>query len=347
MAIPVQNIYYLLSYAWDQFAPRQIGRVASEPFPDALHLFASMLDYGVRALHQRGLETGYITVQDATSAPRGRIVMSQTIRLVATQPARVHCAYDELSHDVLTNQILKATLGRILDTDELDRNLRGRVRQTHRLLGQVSSIDLDPRKFHQVQLHRNNRLYAFLMNVCRFLYDSLQPVEYAGIYQFQDVLREPERMRRIFEKFVRNFYYHNQREFSVGKQRMEWRGQPVGDSDLDLVPQMETDVTLRSRDRVIVIECKYTESMYDRGYFAGKFRSPHLYQLLAYLRNTGEDTEGILLYPTTGVWIDQTYVLQDHRLRIATLDLDRAWQDIRRTMLELVQTGARRSKELI
>jgi 5-methylcytosine-specific restriction enzyme subunit McrC len=102
---------------------------------------------------------------------------------------------------------------------------------------------------------------------------------------------------------------------------------------------METDVTLRRWDRVVVIECKYTESMYDRGYFAGKFRSPHLYQLLAYLRNTGKGTEGILLYPTAGVSIDQKYVLQDHPLRIATLDLDRDWQDISRSMLKLLQTG--------
>jgi 5-methylcytosine-specific restriction enzyme subunit McrC len=235
MAIPVQNIYYLLSYAWDQFAPRQIERIASEPFPDALHLFASMLDYGVRALHQRGFETGYIAVEDTTSSPRGRILVSQTIRLLATKPARVHCAYDEMSLDVLTNQILKATLGRILGTDELDRDLRGHLRQTYRLLAQVSGIDLSSRVFHQVHLHRNNRLYAFLMNVCRFLYDSLQPVEDAGTYRFQDVLREPERMRRVFEKFVRNFYGRNQREFSVGKQRMDWRGQAVGDSDFRLV----------------------------------------------------------------------------------------------------------------
>jgi len=29
MAIPVQNIYYLLCYAWDQFAPKQLEKMAS------------------------------------------------------------------------------------------------------------------------------------------------------------------------------------------------------------------------------------------------------------------------------------------------------------------------------
>jgi 5-methylcytosine-specific restriction enzyme subunit McrC len=336
MAIPVQNIYYLLSYAWDQFAPRQVEKIASEPFPDSLHLFATILVTGIRALHQRGFETGYITVDAPTSSLRGRLLVSETIRLVAAQPARVHCAYDEMTQDILTNQILRATLDRILAAEGLERTLRARVRQTRRLFDQVSGIELTPRVFQQVRLHQNNRMYAFLINVCRFLYESLQPLDQAGAFRFQDVMREPERMRRIFERFVRNFYRRNQRTYTVGKEQMKWSGRAVGDSDFTMVPQMETDVTLRCPDRVIVIECKYTESMHDRGYFAGKFRSPHLYQLAAYLRNLGDSTEGILLYPTIDTAIDQTYVLQDHRLRIATLDLNRNWQAISDSMLALV-----------
>jgi 5-methylcytosine-specific restriction enzyme subunit McrC len=97
MAIPIQNIYYLLCYAWDEFAPKQLEKVASEEFPDALHLFAALLDSGVRLLHQRGFETGYLIIEQPTSSPRGRILMAETTRLVATQPSRVHCAYDEMS----------------------------------------------------------------------------------------------------------------------------------------------------------------------------------------------------------------------------------------------------------
>jgi 5-methylcytosine-specific restriction enzyme subunit McrC len=336
MPIPVHNLYYLLCYAWDEFAPKQLERVAKEEFSDALHLFASLLDSGIRSLHQRGLETGYVTFEQPTSAPRGRILMTQSIPLIVTQPGRVCCAYDEMSPDVLTNQILKATLKRILGTDGLPRNLRQSVRHTHRLLDQVSSIDLTPRVFYQVRLHQNNRLYGFLINVCRFLFDSLQPLERAGEYRFQDVLREPERLRRIYEKFVRNFYRRSQKAFTVKKDRMNWTGAPLDDSEFGLLPQMETDVTLRSRNRVIIIECKYTDSMYQRNYFAGKFRSPHLYQLAAYLRNLDDDAEGILLYPTAGISVNQRYELQGHRLRIATVDLNKPWREIAESLLKLL-----------
>lgn len=46
--IPVANIYYLLCYAWDEFAPRRIAERDAEAFPDTLHLFSHLLVVGVR-----------------------------------------------------------------------------------------------------------------------------------------------------------------------------------------------------------------------------------------------------------------------------------------------------------
>ncbi|MCC7174327.1 MAG: hypothetical protein IT159_03950 [Bryobacterales bacterium] len=339
MAIPVQNIYYLLCYAWDEFAPKQLEKIATEEFPDAVHLFARLLATGVRSLHQRGFETGYVTLEQVTSSPRGRIMMAETLLLVATQPARVCCTFDEMSVDVLTNQILKAALRRILDTKDLDRNLRAEVRSAWRLFDQVGDIDLTPRVFYKVRLHQNNRLYAFLINVCRFLFDSLQPLDHAGGYRFQDVLREPERLQRIYEKFVRNFYRRCQSVYTVKRDRMDWAGQPLDGADFSLVPQMETDVTLRSPSRCIVVECKYTESIYQQNYFKGKFRSGHLYQLAAYLQNLETNSEGILLYPTAGVAVDQSYMLHGHRVRMTTLDLDRPWPKIAASLMALVESA--------
>jgi 5-methylcytosine-specific restriction enzyme subunit McrC len=246
-----------------------------------------------------------------------------------------------MSPDVLNNQILKATLGRIIGTDGLRRRLRTRVHQTRRLFDQVSDIELTARVFYQVRFHQNNRLYGFLINVCRFLFESLQPLEHVGEYRFQDVLREPERLRRIFEKFVRNFYRRNQTTYTARKERMYWAGSPISDADFALVPQMETDLTLRGDSRVIVVECKYTESIYQRNYFTGKFRSEHLYQLLAYLRNFGGGAEGILLYPTAGIAVDQTFILQGHRVRVTTVDLDRRWPEIADSLLALISPEER------
>jgi 5-methylcytosine-specific restriction enzyme subunit McrC len=346
MGVPVANIYYLLCYAWDQFAPRQMCGVAAEEFPDTLHLFSHLLLVGLRALHRRGLETGYIPIEEAASVVRGRILVGQTIRLLTIQPRRLQCAFDEMSADILSNQILMATVKRLLGEQALARQFRADLRNALALLPGVHDIELNARTFHQVRLHQNNRLYLFLINICRFFYESLEAQDRPGQYRFRDVDRDETRMRKVFEKFVRNFFSRRQRVFRVKKERLDWFATATEGSDFKLLPQMETDVTLRSAGRTIIIECKYTESLFERRFFVNKLRSSHLYQLCAYLRNLEGNAEpdrsadGILLYPTAGVALDQSYRLHGHRVRVKTLDLNQPWTGIEGEMLSLLQPMA-------
>jgi 5-methylcytosine-specific restriction enzyme subunit McrC len=343
MAIPVSNIYYLLCYAWDEFAPSQTIGVAAEDAPDTLHLFSRMLVVGLRALYRRGLETGYVTQDEAMSVIRGRIVIGDTIRLLATRPKKIACSFDEITPDILSNQILKTTMRTLLETDGLRSDLRAEVRQSLPLLSGVREIELNARVFHNLRLHQNNRLYAFLMNVCHFFFESLEPLDQQGRFRFRGVEKDERRMRRVFEKFVRNFFARAQSIFKVKQDRVEWAATALEGSDLNLLPRMMTDATLRSSDRTIVIECKYTESLFQGRFFADKLRSAHLYQLCAYLRNfedsSGLDNraDGILLYPTAGTALDQSYRLHGHRVRIKTLDLNQPWRKIEEAMLALLQ----------
>jgi 5-methylcytosine-specific restriction enzyme subunit McrC len=344
MTIPVANLYYLLCYAWGEFTPRQMTAVTPENCPDTLHLFAQILAISVRSLHRRGLDTGYVVHEEHVSAVRGRILVGETIRCLATKPKQVVCAFDELTCDVLTNRIIKSTIRTILRDPSLARSVRAELRQALHLLAVVTDIELRPRVFHQVQLHQNNRFYAFLLNVCRFLHESMQPQDQAGHQRFHDVARDPERMRRVFEKFVRNLLARKLgKAYSVGRDRMAWEATALNGSDLSLLPQMETDVTVRSRWRTLLVECKYTEALSNGRFFAEKFRPAHLYQLGAYLRNLEERQapdrllEGILLYPAVGVSLSHVYVLHGHRVHIATLDLNQHWEEIERQLLALVR----------
>jgi 5-methylcytosine-specific restriction enzyme subunit McrC len=342
MAIPIANIYYLLCYAWDEFVPRQLTNVAGEQFPDTLHLFSHLLVVGLRTLHRRGLEKGYVVTEQPTSIVRGRILIENTFRVRSRQPQQVFCAFDDLNANVLSNQILKATIRRILGEEHLRPVLRADLRRSCALLPGVSDIELNPRVFHEVRLHQNNRLYSFLIHICRFFYESLQALEQPGRYRFRDVDKDKKRMRRVFEKFVRNFFARRQRQFVVKSERMEWSAMALGISTPNLLPEMVTDVTLRSPDRTIIIECKYTESVYQRRFFADKLRSAHLYQISAYLRNLESRAapdgvaDGILLYPTAGVKLDQSYRLHNHRILIRTIDLNQPWPRIEDEMLALL-----------
>jgi 5-methylcytosine-specific restriction enzyme subunit McrC len=204
--IPIANIYYMLCYAWNEFAPREIQTCAVEEFPDTLHLFSRQLIVGLNSLHRRGFEKGYIPLEEHTSTPRGRILIASSIRTMANRPRKLWCAIDEMSADVQSNQIIKATLKQLIGVKELGASLRKELRQTRTLLRDVNDIELSQRAFHSVRLHENNRLYSYLLAICRFLYESLEAQDRPGQYTFKEVDRDEVRMRRVFEKFVRHFF---------------------------------------------------------------------------------------------------------------------------------------------
>jgi 5-methylcytosine-specific restriction enzyme subunit McrC len=276
--------------------------------------------------------------------PRGRILMTQSLPLLAAGGSRLFCGFDEMSHDILTNRILKTTVMALVADQSLDIRLRAKLRTAAGLLGGVSNISLTPRIFEQVQVHPNNRLYRALMVVCRWLYEAKVADDHAGNHRFRDVLRNEERMRRIFERFVRNFFVrHPGGAVSVKAERMAWEAFTGEGSDPSFLPGMVTDVTVRYPNRTVVIECKYTEALVTGRFLDRRIQSQHLYQLSAYLRNleyrTGPDctAEGILLYPSTGTPFRQEYVLHGHRLRVLTLDLTGSAQNIAGQMVRLAE----------
>jgi hypothetical protein len=88
---------------------------------------------------------------------------------------------------------------RLLGEETLKLRFRAELRQTLTLLFGVRRIELDDRVFHRVRLHQNNRLYVFLIDICRFFYEGLQPQERLGQYRFGDVDRDERRMRWVLE----------------------------------------------------------------------------------------------------------------------------------------------------
>lgn len=163
-----------------------------------------------------------------------------------------------------------------------------------------------------------------------------------GQYRFREVEKDEKRMRRVFEKFVLHFFALRQKSFKVKSERMGWFATAAEGSDLNLLPAMSTDASLRSVNRTIIIECKYTETLFQSRFGAEKLRSSHLYQLSAYLRNLEENgeadrvAEGILLYPTAGRSRDLSYRLHGHRVSVRTLDLNQPWTGIENQMLSLI-----------
>ncbi len=337
--IRVKNIYYLLLYAWDMFDEGRMAAVDAEPDSDLLNLLTGVLTRGVDQLLRRGLDRGYLPLTEEIAGIRGKLDLSVTVKMNLLPRARTVCQFDELSHDVLQNRILKATLRQLLSAKPLDRALRERVRAAYLRLPGISEIRLSDRAFHAVQLHRNIRFYRFLIDVCRLLCDHLIPDEAHGTYRFRDFTRDEVRMRRLFERFLYNFYKYEQTVFKVQRSRFTWAG--AATTTPGLLPTMQTDITLACPERRLIIDAKYTPRVLQQPLHGSPtLRSSHLYQLFAYVRNlpvaTDTIVDGLLLYPLAQDTVDTTFMLSGHGVRVYTIDLNQHWKLIRRDLLSLL-----------
>lgn len=236
--IPIQNIYFLLCYAWDKLAEKDV--VAVEPIDSTslANLFARVLINGSHHLLKRGFDRGYVPQHEWTGRLRGRICFQEAIRRNATTTGRLPCDFDELSYNVLHNRILKATMRRLIRTEGLATECAEGLTQLCRLLSDIHDIELTNRVFGQVQLHRNNQFYDFLLKVCGLIYQNLLISEKTGSGKFRDFIQDDrQQMAMLFENFVRNFYRIHT-TFDVKREDIYWwRWKPADQVAAGLLPK--------------------------------------------------------------------------------------------------------------
>lgn len=148
-------------------------------------------------------------------------------------------------------------------------------------------------------------------------------------------------MSQIFENFLKNFYFREQDTFAVASENLHWDVTSPSISDLTMIPIMKTDVTLRNRSKIIIIDAKFYSEPFAQSFGIQKLRSSHLYQLYAYLKQTAKDTpsasvQGMLMYAANSAGSRKHYEIDGHSITIVTLDLNRPWPLIHCELLDLI-----------
>ncbi|MGI8402890.1 MAG: 5-methylcytosine restriction system specificity protein McrC, partial [Gemmatimonadaceae bacterium] len=305
LKIPIQNVYYLLSYAWNRLEASQIVDVESLPSTELVDLFAHVLSKGLAHVLRRGLDRGYVSHEETIPGIRGKMLLTATLKRNDFLAGRTVCAFDELSYDVLPNQLIKATIRQLLRVTALDRATHAMLADLHRRLGVVSEVVVRADLFRRVQLHRNNAFYGFLLDVCYLIHEGLLVDEESGAVQFRDFIRDPNQMPYLFQYFVFNFLKREQSDSRVSSEQLRWHGADGTEEAMGYLPAMQTDIVLSSARRRVIIDTKFYAEAFQRQHKA-TVRSDHLYHLYAYMRtlNAGEaagmQVEGMLLSPAIG-----------------------------------------------
>jgi 5-methylcytosine-specific restriction enzyme subunit McrC len=345
--IPIENIYYLLCYAWDKLEEKDRVSVSIDSKSDVLNLLAKVLINSVKMLLKRGVDRQYISHTEERSGIKGKLQISETLKRNSLSQQRAVCTFDELSANITSNRIIVTTCALLIRTKGVDKDLQSELRTLHAMLPGIDPIELRPAIFSTIRLNRNNRFYGFVLNTCELISENILPSEENGRYQFSDFTRDERKMNRLYESFIKNFYRVEQKKFTTVKsENIYWDFDEPSIENARYLPRMLTDITLENHDEKIIIDAKYYRETMAKNFDKEKVKSNNLYQLFSYLMNQEDGSEktskavGILLYPTTEGEYDLNYKYKNHSIRIHTLNLNSSWKDISNRLLGLISSEA-------
>lgn len=345
MNIPIRNIYYLLSYAWNNLSEGEQISVRESDYQNTIELFARVLMNGCKQLFNHGLESNYNEIIEEYEGVKGKILFRDSLKALSFRNGKAYCEFNVYSSNTKLNQIIKATCKRIGNINGLDNTIKESVWKYYWKFRNVEDIALTINDFKSIKIHRNNKKYDILIKVSRLIFDHTSIDKEQGTYQFKDFIGNEKAMASLFESFIRNFYVKEQNRFRVKREDILWDARHIGGTGQNYLPKMQTDISLESQDRKIIIETKYYTSALSSRFENEKINSSNLYQIYSYLRNleSKEDhpqnphCEGILLYPTVDYSLNEHYIIGTHHITIRTIDLSQDWKMIHKELLNIIQ----------
>ena len=203
----------------------------------------------------------------------------------------------------------------------------------------VAQIALTTDEFPEIpnwnlRYDRNNQTYRMLVSICYLVLKGLLQTQSDGTTKLMDFLDE-QRMHRLYEKFVLEYYRKEHPELTVGAPQIPWQ---LDDDYSDMLPVMRSDIVLEKDDSILIIDAKYYAHTTQQRFNKATVHSANLYQIFTYVKNKQEELKdrqvtvsGMLLYAKTDEQIvpDNTYQMSGNQISVKTLDLNCGFDEIR------------------
>lgn len=334
----------MLTYAFQVLRQSNYDEIASEQFENIQDLFAAILAKGIAQQLKQGLYREYVTQNENLSVMRGKLDIHGTIKNKIQRKQVLSCEFDELSENNVFNQILKTTALVLLREPSVDLERRTTLKKVMLFFNNVDSIELSTIRWNMLCFQRNNHNYRMLLNICYFVLDGLLQTTEKGEYKMASF--SDEHMERLYEKFVLKYYkQHHKYLNEVKAAQVKWNlDDDTDESVIKFLPVMQTDITLRLREKILIIDTKYYAHTMQSQYGSYTLHSNNLYQIFTYVKNqdvknTG-NVSGMLLYAKTGESLtpDCDFSMDGNRISVKTLDLNTEFKEIAKQLDEIVES---------
>lgn len=318
---------HMLSYAFQVLNEQGYKNIATEQFDNTAELCAAILTKGIAFLLKRGLGKEYIPQVETLSTLRGKVEVTDSVKGRTMLKKQLVCSYDDFSINSYMNRIIKTTAELLLHAD-ISKTRKKELRKLMVYFKDVDELDVHTINWH-IQYNRNNQTYRMLISICWLLVKGLLQTNSDGSTRLMDFLDE-QRMCRLYEKFILEYYKREFPLLNASASQIPWA---LDDGIGDMLPAMQSDITLSNGNDVLIIDAKYypasgnTQVQYDKH----TLHSGNLYQIFTYVKNkdaefgeTPHKVSGMLLYAKTeeDIQPDNSYRMSGNEISVKTLDLN-------------------------
>lgn len=327
----------MLSYAFQVLNEQGYKQVATEEFANVAELCAAILIKGLSLQIKRGLGKEYVVQSEPLSSLRGKIDIAASIKQQSMLKKRLVCNFDEFSVNSYMNRIIRTTMD-VLVKSGISKDRKKQLRKLLIYFSEVEPLSRESINW-KLQFNKNNQTYQMLISICYLILKGLLQTTSDGSTKLMDFLDE-QRMCRLYEKFILEYYRKEHPEIRASASQIPW---DTDDDYKEMLPVMQSDIMLKSVDKILVIDAKYYAHTTQSQYNTNTLHSGNLYQIFTYVKNldtsNSGNVAGMLLYAKTDeiVLPNNDYKMGGNQISVKTLDLDCEFAEIKRQLDDIVQ----------
>lgn len=335
--IPIKNIYYMLSYAFQVLNEQGYKQILTEEFDNMAELCATILSKGVSLQIKRGLGKAYLSQTESLTAVKGKINITASIKEQTLLQKQLICTYDEFSVNFYMNRIIKTTMNLLLHS-EISKARKKELRKLFVFFCDVKPIEIKAINW-KIQYNKNNQSYQMLISICYLIINGLLQTKSDGTTKLMDFLDE-QHMCKLYEKFILNYYKKEHSQIKTSSSQISW---DLDDTESDMLPIMQSDIMLQYKEKTLIIDAKYYTHTMQTHYNIHTLHSNNLYQIYTYVKNFDKEktgnVSGMLLYAKTDELIlpKNSYQISGNKIIVDTLNLNCDFVEIKKQLDNIIK----------
>ena len=245
----------MLAYAFKALNSQGYRKIETEDFENVADLCSAILIKGITSQIKQGLNRDYLEQNESISSLRGRIDLTKSIKEQTFLKRQMYCQFDEFTTNSYMNRILKTTMELLIRSD-IKATRKKELRRLLEYFADVKTLDVNSIDWHQ-RFNRNNQTYRMLISICYLVIKGLLQSQTDGTTKLMDFL-DDQHMHRLYEKFIYEYYVKEFPNIKTSSPQINWA---IDDGYFDMLPVMQSDVTLEQNDIILIKFKNYSNSI--------------------------------------------------------------------------------------